>query len=146
MDASHNLSPLCPLCNTQVHDTTNLFMCAHVPTHLTVLDLWTNPMQMILLLNAWKDSTRGKHLDQRWTPLNLKGEGVEYNNSREHFFSIFLSICFQIKRKCFFSTTYIVICLAYSILQRYNYVLTIPKGLIKCYPYMFIDKFYCKNA
>ena len=55
VNVSHNSSPLYPLCNTQVHDNTQLFTYAHVPTQLTILNLWTIATQVILLLDAWEN-------------------------------------------------------------------------------------------
>ena len=40
---TQNPPPLCPLCNTQLHATTHLFTCPHVPTQLTALEMWTHP-------------------------------------------------------------------------------------------------------
>ena len=69
-----NPSTLCPLCNTQVHDTTHLFTCTHVLTEPMVLDLSKNSIQVVLLLDAWSERT-DELLGHQWTPLYLTGEG-----------------------------------------------------------------------
>jgi hypothetical protein len=46
-------SPLCPLCTQQEHTTTHLFNCTHVPSCLSPLDLWTNPVGVVGLLSRW---------------------------------------------------------------------------------------------
>ena len=46
VDASHNPSRLYP---KQVHDTTNLFNCTHVPTQLTVVSSCIDSMQVVPL-------------------------------------------------------------------------------------------------
>ena len=48
VDTSHTPSALRPFCNIQVHDTTHLV----TSTQMIVLDLWTNPTQVVLLLDA----------------------------------------------------------------------------------------------
>src|SRR6476661_9116926 len=40
IDPQNHSSPLCPLCNTQNHDTKHLVTCFSLPTHLTPNDLW----------------------------------------------------------------------------------------------------------
>ena len=39
VDAKSHPSPLCPLCNTQIHDTHHLFNCTHIRTTLSPLNL-----------------------------------------------------------------------------------------------------------
>src|SRR6476469_7693866 len=46
-------SPLCPLCDTQNHDTKHLFTCLSLPTHLTSTDLWNGPVAVAGLLALW---------------------------------------------------------------------------------------------
>ena len=46
-------SPLCPLCKSQIHDTPHLFNCQHLPTNLSPMDLWLNPVGVAALLAAW---------------------------------------------------------------------------------------------
>ena len=45
VDALHNSSPLCLLCNIQVHDITHIFSCTYGSTQMTftLLDLQTSP-------------------------------------------------------------------------------------------------------
>ena len=44
-----------------------------MPTQLTVLDLWTNSMQVILLLDVWKNIMAGEYLgSQQWNTSLLK--------------------------------------------------------------------------
>ena len=46
-------SPLCPLCKIQTHDTSHLFNCPHILTHLNPMDLWLDPVGVAALLAAW---------------------------------------------------------------------------------------------
>ena len=46
-------SSLCPLCNSHEHDSTHLFNCTQIPTHLTPIALWKNPVEATALLEAW---------------------------------------------------------------------------------------------
>jgi hypothetical protein len=46
-------SSLCPLCNSHEHDSTHLFNCTQIPTHLTPMALWKNPVEATVLLEAW---------------------------------------------------------------------------------------------
>src|SRR6476469_3113414 len=48
--------PLCPLCNTQNHDTKHLFTCSSLPTHLTPTDLCNDPVAVAGLLALWDDA------------------------------------------------------------------------------------------
>ena len=85
----HNPSPLCPFWNTQVHDTTHLFTWAHMTIPLSVLDLWTYPTRVVLLLDVWKDIF-GKyriylangHLAQ--PPLYLGGDQKQHHRKHMH--------------------------------------------------------------
>ena len=72
------------LCST--HDctyTTQLFTCIQVSTQLMVLDLWMNLMQMVPLLDAWKNSLASGHLGSQpvmdISLLNRRG-WVEFND------------------------------------------------------------------
>ena len=50
VDAKTHPSPLCPLSNTDTHDTHHLFNFAHIRTTLSSLDLWTDPAGETALL------------------------------------------------------------------------------------------------
>ena len=50
VDAKSHPSPLCPLCNTRIHNIHHLFNCTHIRTTLSPLDLWTEPAGMTALL------------------------------------------------------------------------------------------------
>jgi len=56
IDPQNHPSPLCPLCNTQNHDTKHLFTCSSLPTHLTTTDLWNDPVAVAGLLALWNDA------------------------------------------------------------------------------------------
>jgi hypothetical protein len=47
-------SPICPICNIRPHDTHHLFDCPQIPTTLTTLDLWQNPVGVADLLTTWR--------------------------------------------------------------------------------------------
>src|SRR6476661_243250 len=68
IDPQNHPSPLCPLCNTQNHDTKHLFTCSSLPTHLTSTDLWNDPVAMTGLLSFWDDAVRaaGAVRDPGW--------------------------------------------------------------------------------
>ena len=53
IDPHTHPNPLCPLCKIHDHDTTHLFNCTHIPTHLTPTDLWKNPVEAEALLEVW---------------------------------------------------------------------------------------------
>jgi hypothetical protein len=55
-------SHLCPKCSSQPHDVHHLFNCTHIPTTLTVLDLWTNPKDVADLMDLWRENL--PHLQQ----------------------------------------------------------------------------------
>ena len=46
-------NPLCPLCKLHEHDTSHLFKCTQLPTQLTPIDLWQNPVEAAALLDTW---------------------------------------------------------------------------------------------
>jgi hypothetical protein len=46
-------SPLCPLCMQHIHNTAHIFSCTHIPTNLTPLDLWHDPIASARLLAVW---------------------------------------------------------------------------------------------
>ena len=46
VDAKSHTSPLCPLCNTHIHNTHHLLNC----NHIVPLDLWTDPTGVTTLL------------------------------------------------------------------------------------------------
>ena len=50
VDAKSHPSPLFPFCNTNTHDTHHLFICTHIRTTLSRLDLWTDPAEVTELL------------------------------------------------------------------------------------------------
>ena len=50
VNAKSHPSPLCPLCNTHIHNTHHLFNCTHIRTTLSPLDLWTDPARVPALL------------------------------------------------------------------------------------------------
>jgi hypothetical protein len=54
IDKSNYPSPLCPLCKTLEHTTNHLFSCSNLPTNLTTLDLWNDPVSVSALLEAWE--------------------------------------------------------------------------------------------
>ena len=43
----------CPLCKSNEHDTIHLFNCTKIPTQLTPIDLWKNPVRAAALLDTW---------------------------------------------------------------------------------------------
>ena len=47
-------SPQCPLCRHHTHDTTHLFRCPAVNTHMTPVDLWRNPVGAAGLISRWR--------------------------------------------------------------------------------------------
>ena len=47
--------PLCPPCNTHIHNTHHLFNCTHIRTPLSLLYLWTDPAGVTALLDRWTD-------------------------------------------------------------------------------------------
>ena len=53
IDPHTHPNPLYPLCKTHDHDTSHLFNCTHIPTHLTPTDLWKNPVEAAALLEVW---------------------------------------------------------------------------------------------
>ena len=58
VDAKTHPSPLCPLCNTHIHNTHH-FNCTHIRTTLSHLDLWTNPAGVTALLARWMEKMSG---------------------------------------------------------------------------------------
>ena len=56
IDPQNHPSPLCPVCNTQNHDSRHLFTCTSLPTHLTPIDLWNDPVAVARLLAHWDDA------------------------------------------------------------------------------------------
>ena len=59
VDAKTHPSPLFPLCNIHTHDTHHLFICTHLRTTLSPLDLWTDPAGVVGLLARWRDKLAG---------------------------------------------------------------------------------------
>ena len=60
VDAKSHQSPLCPLCNTDIHNTYHLFNCTHIRTTLSPLDLWTDPAGVTALLARWTEKLAGE--------------------------------------------------------------------------------------
>ena len=58
-DAKTHPSQLCPLCNTHIHNTHNLFNCTHIHTTLLPLDLWTYHAGVNALLARWTEKLAG---------------------------------------------------------------------------------------
>ena len=59
VDAKLHQSPLCPLCNTRIHNTHHLFNCTHIRTTLSPLDLLTDPAGVTTLLAKWREKLAG---------------------------------------------------------------------------------------
>ena len=57
--AKSNPSPLCPLCNTHIHNTHHLFNCTQIRTPLSPLDLWAGPAGVTELLSRWTEKLAG---------------------------------------------------------------------------------------
>ena len=53
-------SPLCPLCNTNIHNTHHVFNCTHICTTLSPLDFWTDPAGVIALMARWTEKLDGE--------------------------------------------------------------------------------------
>ena len=64
VDAKSHPSPLCPICNTNIHNTHHLFNFNHIRTMLSLLDLWT------ALLARWTEKLVGGHKREDRTPLH----------------------------------------------------------------------------
>ena len=56
IDPKNHPSPICPLCNSQDHNTQHLFSCPKINTSLTTLDLWDDPVAVATLLQQWDDA------------------------------------------------------------------------------------------
>jgi hypothetical protein len=54
IDPQNNTSSNCLLCQMSEHNVHHLFSCPKLPTTLTPLDLWTNPVKVAALLEAWE--------------------------------------------------------------------------------------------
>ena len=78
VDATTNhTTPFCPLYRIQEHDTTHLFTCTKLFTPMTAVDLWTNPVKVIYLLDTWRDRLSAQPLGQlRLLSINMRG-GVD---------------------------------------------------------------------
>ena len=59
VDAKSHPSPLCPLCNTHIHDTHHLFNFTHISTTVSPMDLWTYPDGVTALLARWMEKLAG---------------------------------------------------------------------------------------
>ena len=53
IDPNTHISPNCPLCKVNIHDTNHLFKCTEIPTELEAEDLWMNPVAVSELLEDW---------------------------------------------------------------------------------------------
>jgi hypothetical protein len=49
-------SPNCPLCKTQIHNTSHLFSCPNIATNLSPRNLWDDPVAVAGLLQLWDDA------------------------------------------------------------------------------------------
>ena len=59
VDDKTHPSLLCPLCNTHIHNTHNLFNCTHIHTTLSPLaDFWTDSAGVTALLTRWTKKLR----------------------------------------------------------------------------------------
>jgi hypothetical protein len=54
MDPKNNSTSNCQLCQLSEHNVHHLFTCPKLPTTLTSLDLWHNPVKVAALLEAWE--------------------------------------------------------------------------------------------
>ena len=54
MDPKNNITSNCQLCQLSEHNVHHLFTCPKLPTTLTPLDLWNNPVEVAALLEAWE--------------------------------------------------------------------------------------------
>ena len=61
IDPTNYKSPNCPLCNQHPHDTKHLFQCTKIPTTLTPIDLWKNPIESAGLLATWEGALAAHH-------------------------------------------------------------------------------------
>ena len=56
IDPTKHPTDRCPLCRTDRHDTVHLLNCPTIPTTLTVVDLWTSPVEVAGLLARWREA------------------------------------------------------------------------------------------
>ena len=54
IDPKVNITSNCPLCQLSEHNVQHLFTCTKLPTTLSLLDLWNNPVEVAALLEAWE--------------------------------------------------------------------------------------------
>ena len=59
IDPANHPAANCPLCNDPNHDSLHLFNCPDIPTTPTVWDLWTDPVGVAALLDAWGEKLGG---------------------------------------------------------------------------------------
>ena len=59
VDANSLPTPLCPLCNTHIHNIRHLFNFTHIRSTLSLLDLWTDPAGVTALLARWMEKLAG---------------------------------------------------------------------------------------
>ena len=75
-DAKSHQSQLCPLCNTHIQNTHNLFNCTHKRTSLSPLDLWTYPTGVTARLSRWTEKLAGGPHSGIQTPSLARVMGV----------------------------------------------------------------------
>ena len=81
VDATNHTTPLCPLRKIQEHDTTHLFTCTKLYTPMTVLDLWTDPVKVIPLLEIWRDRLSAYTVGQLGILYRDMRVRVDHNNN-----------------------------------------------------------------
>ena len=73
VDAKSHPSPLCPLCNTRIHNTHHLFNCSHIRTTFSALDLLIDPAGVTALLARWTEKMAGGPQTGRSDSLTSQG-------------------------------------------------------------------------
>ena len=77
IDPANHPAANCPLCNDPNHDSLHLFNCPDIPTTLTVLDLWTDPVGVAALLDVWGEKLGGPRAGV-WDPVRAHArDGVD---------------------------------------------------------------------
>ena len=80
VDANSHPSPLCPLCDTHIHNTHHLFNLTHIRTTLSSLDLWTDLAGVTQLMARWTEKLAVEPQEGDGTPpppplARVKGVG-----------------------------------------------------------------------
>ena len=71
VDANSHPSPLCTLCNTNIHNTHHLFHCTHTRIRIVTSEFWTYPVGVTALL-AWRmEKLAGAPQEGRWNSTHL---------------------------------------------------------------------------